>query len=82
MGIVDGLFELYKLRELITKEKGEIQSKELMNSYNDRFGTSLFSSNITFRSTTIEGIIMDKRLELDNEKKIEVSFLIYDYLII
>ena len=52
-----------------------------MSLYTHRFGTALFTSNITFRSSIIENIIMDKRIELDKEKKIEASLLIYDYLI-
>ena len=81
VGFVDGLFEMYKLREAIAKAKAEILSNELMSSYTHRFGTALFTSNITFRSSSIENIIMDKRIELDKEKKIEASLLIYDYLI-
>jgi len=78
VGFVDGLFEMYKLREAIAKAKAEILSNDLTSSYT--FGTALFTSNITFRSSTIENIIMDKRIELDKEKKIEASLLIYDYL--
>ena len=81
MGFVDGLFELYKLRELISKSKEEILSNGLLSTYKHRFGTSLFTSNITFRSSTIESIIMDKRLELARQKKIEGSLMMYDYLI-
>ena len=72
---------MYKLREAIAKAKGEMLSNKLMSLYNLRFGTSLFTSNITFRLSTIENIIMDKRIELDKEKKIEGSLLIDDYLI-
>ena len=79
MGFVDGLFEVYKLRELISKAKGEILSTELISSYNHRFGTSLFTSNITFSLTTIEGIIMEKRLKLVQQKEIEGSLLINEY---
>ena len=68
VGFVDGLFEMYKLREAIAKAKAEILSNELMSSYTHRFGTALFTSNITFRSSTIENIIMDKRIELDKEE--------------
>ena len=51
---VDGLFEMYKLRELIAKTKEEILSNGLLSTYKHRFGTSLFTSSITFRSLTIE----------------------------
>jgi len=80
VGFVDDLFEMYKLREAIAKAKAEILSHKLMSSYTHRFCTALFTSNITFRSSSIENIIMDKRIELDKEKKIEASLLIYDYL--
>ena len=82
VGFVDGLFELYKLRELIAKTKGEILSEGLTTTYKHKFGTSLFTSNITFRSTLIENIVLEKRLELDRQKKVEGSLLIYDYLIL
>ena len=65
MGFVDGLFEMHKQREMIAKAREAILSKEMMSSYYHRFGTGLFISNIAFRSTTIESIIMEKRLELD-----------------
>ena len=82
VGFVDGLFEMCKLRELSSKANEEILSNEMISSYNDRFGTSLFTSNITFRSATIESIIIDTRLELDKQKKIEGPLMIYDCLII
>ena len=39
VGFVDGLFEMFKLRELITKAKGQILAKEVhvTNLYNHRF---------------------------------------------
>ena len=60
VGFVDDLFELYKLRELILKSNEEILSNRMISSFNHRFGTSLFTSNIMFRSSTIESIIMGK----------------------
>ena len=50
VGFIDGLFELYKLRELIAKTKEEIISNDLLSTYKHRFGTSLFISNVTFKS--------------------------------
>ena len=82
VGFVDGFFEMYKLRERIAKTKEEIISDGLISSYKHRFGTNLFSSYITFRSSTIENLIIDKRLELDKQKKVEASLMIYDYLIL
>ena len=41
------------------------------SSYNHKFGPALFNANITFRSTWIERIVMDKRLELEEQKQIE-----------
>ena len=81
MGFVDGLFDMYKLRELIAKTKAEIVADGITDSYKHKFGTHLFANNITFRSTRIEYLLLDKKLELDKQKKIEGSLLIYDYLI-
>ena len=76
VGFVDGLMEMYKLREVIAKTKAEIISGGFASTYKHKFGTNLFSSNITFRSSTIENIVIDKLLELDRQKKVEGSFLI------
>ena len=65
VGFVDDLFELYKLRERITKKKEEIISNGLLATYKHRCGTSLCTSTITYRSSTIENIVVDKRLEGD-----------------
>ena len=67
VGFVDGLFEII--------------SDGLISSYKHRFGTNLFYSDITFRSSTIENLIKDKRLELDKQKKVEASLMIYDKFI-
>ena len=72
---------MYKLRELIAKTKADIISDGMTSSYKHKFGTNLFMNNITFRSARIESIILDKMLELDKQKKVEASLLIYDYLI-
>ena len=82
VGFVDGLLEMYKLRELIAKTKADIVADGMTDSYKHKFGTSIFSNNITFRSSTIENLMLEKRLELDKQKKIEGSLLIYDYLIV
>ena len=73
---------MYKLRKLIAKTKAEIVSDGMTNSYKHKFGTNLFANNTTFRSTRIEYLMLDKRLELDKQKKIEASLLIYDSLIL
>ena len=54
VGFVDGLMEMYKLRELIAKTKAEIISDASTSTFKHKFGTDLFTSNITFRSSTIE----------------------------
>ena len=59
MGFVDGLFKMYKLRELIAKTKEEIISDGLISSYKHRLGTNLFTSSITFRLSTIENLYGD-----------------------
>ena len=79
---VDGLFEQYKVRELILKTKEEIPSHSTLSTYKHRFSTSLVTSTTTFRSSTIENSVMEKRQELDRQKKIEGSLLMYDYLIL
>ena len=68
VGFVDGLFEMYKLRELIAKTKAEIISDGMASNYKHKFGTNLFMNNITFRSARIESLMLDKRLELDKQK--------------
>ena len=65
VGFIDGLFKRYKLRELIAKMKEGIISNGVLSTYKHRFGTSLFTSHRTFRSSTIENIVVDKRLEVD-----------------
>ena len=82
VGFVDGLFELYKLRENISKTKAEIMSEGFTSSYKQKYGTNLFTNNITFRSSMIEYIMLEKRLELERQKRIEGSLLIYEYLIL
>jgi len=82
VGFVDGLFEMYKVRELIAKTKAEIISDGMASNFKHKFGTNLFTNYITFRSAQIENLVLDKRLELDKQKKVEGSLLIYDYLIL
>ena len=54
VGFVDGLFEMYKLREEIRKARAEIISESVMSSYNHKFGSFLFGTHLHFRSTIIE----------------------------
>ena len=68
--------------ELIAKTKAEIISDGMTSMYKHKFGTNIFTSNITFRSARIENLMLDKRLELDKQKKVEGSLLIYDNLIL
>ena len=41
-----------------------------------------FYTSRTFRSTWTERIILDKRLEMDKQKQLEDSLVVYDYLIL
>ena len=81
VGFVDGLFEMYKLREEIRKARAEIISESVMSSYNHKFGSFLFGTHLHFRSTIIDNAILPKKLELDLKKKIEASRLAYKFLI-
>ena len=69
VGSVDGLMEMYKLRELIAKTKAEIIAEALQAYSSTHLGT-------------IENIVIDKRLELDRQKEVEGSLMISDYLIL
>ena len=68
---VDGLFELYKLRELIIKCKAEIISTGVIASANKKYGALLFNSNRTFRSSWIERLILDKCLKMEKQKQMK-----------
>ena len=50
VGFVDGLFEMYKLRELIALTKAKIISEGVTSMYKHKFGTNLFTSNIKRKS--------------------------------
>ena len=75
---VYGIFELYKLRELILKSKAEILSNEVILSYNHRFGSVFFNSNITFRSTMIESIEIGTGQTKEN-RRIVNDTLLFDF---
>ena len=60
VGFVDGLFEMYKLREEIRKARAEIISESVMSSYNHKFGSFLFGTHLHFRSSVIKNAILPK----------------------
>ena len=66
---VDGLFEMCKLRELIAKTKAEIISDGMASTYKHKFGTTLFTNNITFRSARIENLVLEKGWNRTNKRK-------------
>ena len=82
VGFVDGLFEMYKLRIEIANARAELISNSYLQGYRHKFGTFLFNSFLSFRSTTIEDLISEKRQQLDHDKKIEASRMAYDFLIL
>ena len=69
VGFVDGLFEMYKIRQLIAKYKAEITANGILKAITHQNGSYLFNSNITFRSSWIERLTFAKRIEMDNKKK-------------
>ena len=81
VGFVDGLFEMYKLREEIRKARSEIIAESVVSSYNHKFGSFLFGTHLHFRSSVIENAILPKKLELDLKKKMEASRLAYEFLV-
>ena len=46
VSFANGLFELFRVREQISKSRAENLSNGLISSYNHRFGTFLFNSYI------------------------------------
>ena len=82
VGFVDGLFEMYKLRSEIAKARADLISNSVLQGYRHKFGTFLFNSFLSFRSTAIDNLIDAKRRELDLYKKMEASRIAYDFLIL
>ena len=81
VGFVDGLFEMFKLRIEIAKARAELISTSVLSGYRHKFGTFLLNYFISFRSTMIDNLILEKKKELDLHKKIESSRMIaYDFL--
>ena len=81
VGFVDGLFEMYKLRLEIAKARADLISDSVLPGYRHKFGTFLFNSFLTFRSTAIDNLINEKRKEVDLYKKMEASRIAFDFLI-
>ena len=79
---MDGLFEMYKLREEIRKARSEIISESVISSYNHKFGSFLFGTHLNLTSLVIENMILPKKLELDLKKKMEASRIAYEFLIL
>ena len=73
VGLVDGLFEMYKLRCDIAKARAELLADSAVSSYNHKFGTFTFGNDIDYRSFWIESLIEPKRLQLDRNKRMEAS---------
>ena len=61
VGFVDGLFEMYKLREEIQKARSEIIAESVISSYNHNFGSFLLGTHLEFRSSIIEKVILPKK---------------------
>ena len=81
VGFVDGLLEMYKLRDEIRKARSEIISESVMSSYNHKFGSFLFGTHLHLRSSTIENAILPKKLELDLKKKWKLHTLHTNFLL-
>ena len=52
-------------------------SDGVISSYNHRCGTVLFDLRMAFRSSWIERVIMDERVELNKRKKTKASILTF-----
>ena len=61
VGFVDRLFEMYKLRNEITKARAEIISTSSLQGYRHKFRIFLCNSLISFRSTTIDYSILEEK---------------------
>ena len=68
--------------ENIAKARAEITYNSFLQGYQHKFGTFLFNSFLSFKSTTIENLIFEKRQQLDLYKKIEASRIAYDFFIL
>ena len=67
VGFVNGLVELYNLRDRISKYKAEIISMWAISAIKHRHGIYLFNTKITFRSSWIENLLLYKRPGMDKE---------------
>ena len=72
-----------KSKEIDNKNKArlEIISESVISSYNHKFGSFLFGTQLNFRSSVIENAILPKKLQLDLKKKMEASRTAYEFLI-
>ena len=72
---------MLKLREEIKKPRSEIIAESVISSYNHKFGSFLLGTHLTFRSSILEKVILPKKKELDQQKKMEASRIAYEFLI-
>ena len=81
VGFVDGLFEMFKLRKDIAKARTELIATPVLSGYRHKSGSFLFDSFISYRFTLIEGLIREKQLDLDMQKKersVKISLRVFD----
>ena len=79
VGFVDGLFEMYELREKIHKARSEVIVESIISSYNHKFGSFLLGTHLAFRLSIIEKAILPKKKQLNLQKKIEASRIAYEF---
>ena len=81
MGFVDGLFEMYKLRESIAKARAELLSESVISSYTHRIGF-FFSETTSITDPIWSNLSLNQNNELEKAKKMEVSLMAYEFLIL
>ena len=81
-GFVDGHFKLYKLRKETAKARCEIMVDSAVSTYNHKFATHIFGNQMDYRSSLIESLIEPKRIEFDNEKRMEASVIAYELFVL
>ena len=67
--LVDGLFEMFKLREEMKRARSEIIAESVILSYNHKFVSLFWGTHLAFRSSIIEKVILPKRVGFSKENR-------------
>ena len=79
VGLVDGLFEMFKIREEIKKPKSEIIAESIISSYNHKFGKFLLGTHLNFRASVIEKVFLPKKKKMDLQRKLKLPELLMNF---